>query len=135
MLFRSLENLNEKRKIAEAPQSLVLQLKYVQNFPNNQKVALYYAPTIKQFFSFVYNKGALYEDCSIIEKLIGIDDIETVEFTDGSSLNINKECAENILDIYNILEDQKEEFEQYISSSEENFLSALQYSVNNKNKE
>jgi len=136
-IVEEIEQLNEKKKVlAEAPPSLMLQLKYVQPFPNGQKVALYFCPTIKKFFSFVYGKEGIIaeEDFSIISKLKSISDIESIYFDDGSSLNINEECASNILDLYNNTEN-KYEFEQYILESDSNFLDALKYSVKHKKEE
>ena len=136
-IIEEIEQLNEKKRVlAEAPTTLMLQLKYVQPFPNGQKVALYFCPTIKKFFSFVYGKEGIIaeEDFSIIEKLKTISEIESIHFNDGSSLNINEECASKILELYDSAEN-KFEFEEYILESEANFLNALEYSVTNLKKE
>jgi hypothetical protein len=136
-IIEEIEQIAEKKRlIAEAPPTLMLQLKYVQPFPNGQKVALYFCPTIKQYFSFVYDKkGIIAEDnFSIIDKLKSITDIESIHFNDGSSLNINEECASKILDVYESSED-KSNFEEYIVESDVNFLSALEYSVTKQKQE
>jgi hypothetical protein len=150
-IIEEIEQIAEKKRlIAEAPPTLMLQLKYVQPFPNGQKVALYFCPTIKQYFSFVYDKkGIIAEDnFSIIDKLKSITDIESIHFNDGSSLNIiesihfndgsslniNEECASKILDVYESSED-KSIFEEYILESDVNFLSALEYSVTKQKQE
>ena len=136
-IIEELEHINEtKRLMSGAPATLMLQLKSVQPFPNGQKVALYFSPALKQYFSFVYGKnGIISEEFSFIEKLKQIEEVESVIFNDGSSLNINKECAERILNIYESLEENKYDFEEYIIDSETNFLNALEYSVNKQKKE
>lgn len=135
-IIEEIEQLNEKKKIAEAPTNLMLQLKYVQPFPNGQKVALYFCPTIKKYFSFVYGKEGIIaeEDFSIIDRLKTITDIESIYFNDGSSLNINEECANKILELFDNTEN-KYEFEEYILESDSNFLNALEYSVNKHKQE
>ena len=136
-IIEEIEQLNEKKRVlAEAPTTLMLQLKYVQPFPNGQKVALYFCPSIKKFFSFVYGKDGIIaeEDFSLMDKLKSINDIESIHFNDGSFLNINEECANNILELYNNTEN-KYEFEQYLLESDSNFLDALQYSVKQKQEE
>ena len=136
-IIEEIEQLNEKKKVlAEAPTTLMLQLKYVQPFPNGQKVALYFCPTIKKFFSFVYGKEGIIaeEDFSIIDKLKSISDVESIHFNDGSSININEECASKILKLYDSAEN-KFEFEEYILESETNFLNALEYSVTKQKQE
>ncbi len=74
-------------------------------------------------------------DFSVIEKLKTIEDIEPLYFHDGSSLNIDKECSEHILETYNLLSEGKSEFEEYIMQSETNFLKILKYSVDKFKKE
>jgi hypothetical protein len=136
-IIEEIEQLSEKKRvIAEAPNNLMLQLKYVQPFPNGQKVALYFCPTIKKYFSFVYGKEGIIaeEEFSIINKLKSITDIEPIFFNDGSSLNINEECANKILELYESSEN-KFEFEEYILESEANFLGALEYSVTKQTQE
>jgi hypothetical protein len=136
-IIEEIEQLNEKKRaLAEAPTTLMLQLKYVQPFPNGQKVALYFCPTIKKFFSFVYGKDGIIteQEFSIIEKLKSISEVESINFNDGSSLNINEECATKILELYDSSEN-KYEFEEYILESETNFLSALEYSITKQKKE
>lgn len=136
-IIEEIEQLNEKKRaLAEAPTTLMLQLKYVQPFPNGQKVALYFCPTIKKFFSFVYGKDGIIteEEFSIIEKLKSISEVESIHFNDGSSLNNNEECATKILELYDSSEN-KYEFEEYILESEINFLSALEYSITKQKKE
>jgi len=134
-LIEDIEILSEKKNIAEAPSQLMLQLKNVQQFPNGQKVALYFCPTIKKYFSFVYGKeGIISEECNIVEQLKLIEDVEEITFNDQSTLNIDLTCAELILSLYESTE-EKEEFLDYIQESDVNFLNALKYSKLNNNKD
>ena len=131
-LIEEIELLSEKKNIAEAPSQLMLQLKNVQQFPNGQKVALYFCPTIKKYFSFVYGKeGIISENAEIIERLKLIEDVEEITFNDQSTLNIDLACAELILTLYENTE-EKEQLLDYIQESDVNFLNALKYSLNNK---
>lgn len=137
-IIEEIEQLNEKKRaLAEAPTTLMLQLKYVQPFPNGQKVALYFCPTIKKFFSFVYGKDGIIteEEFSIIEKLKTIEEVEPLYFHDGSTLNIDKQCSESILNLYENVSEGKSDFEDFIIQSDKHFLSILNYSVNRFKKE
>lgn len=132
------QNLEEDKGsiIKDPPQTLILQKKAIQQFPNNQKVVLYYCEALKKYFSFTYDKNGmgLTESVNIklVDKLKLIEEVEPVLFFDGSALNIDKECAEHILDLYDSLSEGKEEFEDYIEESKSNFLEILKYSVKNK---
>jgi len=129
----------DKRGILkDPPQTLILQKKYVQQFPNNQKVVLYYSDALKRYFSFNYNKDGielLESEFNMIEKLREIKEIECIFFFDGTELNVNDQCAKHILDLYEDLTEDKSEFEEYISESGTNFLNILDYSANKFKKE
>lgn len=135
-LIEDIELLSEKKKtLAEAPSQLMLQLKNVQQFPNGQKVALYFCPTIKKYFSFVYGKeGVISENTDFLERLQLIEDVEEITFNDESKLNIDTSCSELILSLYEST-DEKENFLDYIQESDVNFLNALKYSKLNNNKD
>jgi hypothetical protein len=128
-LIEDIELLSEKKRtLAEAPSQLMLQLKNVQQFPNGQKVALYFCPTIKKYFSFVYGKeGIISEEELFLEKLQLIEDVEEITFNDGTTLNIDSECSNLILSLYESTE-EKGELLDYIQESDNNFLNALKYS-------
>lgn len=109
------------------PQTLIFQKKGIQTFPNKQKVILYYCDKINQYFPMIVKDNGIKED-SIIDRLKVINEVEEINFDNGLSLNINKECSEYILKLYDEIDD-KERFEKYISESEQNFLNMLEYSV------
>ena len=126
MLFRS-------RVIKDPPASLILNRKYIQQFPNGQKVAIYYCPNLKKNFSLTYDDTGYQlseSEFSIIEKLKSIEDVESISFFDGSDINVDTECSKYILQLYDSLEEGKEDLQEYILESEVNFLNILQYSVN-----
>lgn len=128
-----INNEDKGRILKDPPQTLLLQKKVVQNFPNNQKVALYYCSALKKYFSLTYDKNGielLETDFSIIDKLKTVEEVEPLHFHDGSELNIDKSCSEHIVKLYEELTEGKYEFEEYILSSDKNFLNILDYSVN-----
>jgi hypothetical protein len=128
----------KNKTLREPPVNLVLRRTAIQTFPGGQKVALYFCDQLKKYFSLNYGKSGIEimeSDFSVIEKLKTIEDIEPLYFHDGSSLNIDKECSEHILETYNLLSEGKSEFEEYIMQSETNFLKILKYSVDKFKKE
>lgn len=128
----------KEKTLREPPANLVLRRTAIQTFPGGQKVALYFCDQLKKYFSLNYGKSGIEimeSDFSVVEKLKTIEDVEPLYFHDGSSLNIDKECSEHILETYNLLSEGKAEFEEYIMESEENFLKILKYSVNKFKKE
>lgn len=128
----------KEKTLREPPVNLLLRRTAIQTFPGGQKVALYFCNQLKKYFTLNYGKSGIEimeSDFSIIEKLKTIEDIEPLYFNDGSCINIDKECSENILAMYNHISAGKAEFEEYMMESEENFLKLLRYSVNKFNQE
>ena len=126
-----------KKVLKEPPVTLTLRRTAIQTFPGGQKVALYFCDQVKKYFSFTYGKNGieLMEETSIIEMLEKIKEVETLYFLDGSSINIDEECSNKILELYNELSEGKEDFAEYMMMSEQNFLKILDFSVNKYKKE
>lgn len=130
--------LSEKSLLAEVPSTLQLQLKGVQNFPGNKKVALYFCPSIKKHFSFVFDKngGGMMESYKFpMENLKNINGVHQLIFEDGSTLNIDEVCVNRILNLYDDLSEGKDEFVAFLGRSDSNFLSILDYSINKYKKD
>lgn len=127
----------KENNIKDLPNTLIFRKKGVQQFPGNQKVALYYCESLKKYFSITYNKngiGLTESEYSLIEDLKNLEEVQEISFENGISLNVNKDCADLIIDLYESLYEGKEEFENFIKESDQNFLNVLTYSVKNKEK-
>lgn len=110
------------------PQVLLLKRKFIQKFPNGIDVGLYYSEELKQYFSVPLQDSlnALTKE-SIIETLTKIsetDEISEILFEDSSELNINKECADIVLEYIN------EHLDEDITSSDKAFLDILSKATN-----
>ena len=110
----------------DLPQVLILKRTYIQRFPNGQQVALYHSEHLKQFITVPLD-GSTFSNTteSVLEKLINIsenDDIGTIVFNDSSELNINKECADVILNFIN----NHEELAEQLHVSDKSFLEILE---------
>lgn len=113
--------MNKKKDL---PQVLLLKKKYLYNFPNGQSVGLYYSDHLNQYITVMVENSPALKIESIINTLHGIsekDETDTVVFEDTSELNINKECADLVL---NYIEKNQELLES-ISTSEGSFLEIL----------
>lgn len=120
-----------KNKIKELPQVLVLKRTYIQRFPNGQHVALYHSEALDQYVTVPLD-GSQFSNTSesVIEKLNIIsqeDIVETILFDNLSELNINKECADIILNYLDI----NEEIKEHIGDSDKNFLQILEQAAQN----
>ena len=110
---------NMKKTLQDFPATLILQRKSITQFPNGQKVILYYNEKIKKFFTVLSDSNAVQFQAE--------DSVE-IEFEDGSSLSL---CQESIEKVYMYLDtinsEEKEIVESYIQENADNFLKVLEF--------
>lgn len=110
----------------DLPQVLILKRTYIQRFPNGQQVALYHSEHLDQFITVPLDRSGFSNTSeSVLEKLNQIsenDDIGAIMFNDSSELNINKECADVILNFIN----NHEELAEQLHVSDKSFLEILE---------
>jgi ethanolamine ammonia-lyase small subunit len=110
----------------DLPQVLILKRTYIQRFPNGQQVALYHSEHLNQYITVPLD-GSKFSNTSesVLEKLTQIsenDDIQPIIFNDLSELNINKECADVILNFIS----NNEELAEELHVSDKSFLEILE---------
>jgi len=110
----------------DLPQVLILKRTYIQRFPNGQQVALYHSEHLNQYITVPLD-GSQFSNTSesVLEKLTQIsenDDIQSIIFNDLSELNINKECADVILNFIS----NNEELAEQLHVSDKSFLEILE---------
>lgn len=115
-----------KKREKDLPQVLILKRAFIQRFPNGQQVALYHSEHLDQYITVPLD-GSQFSNTTeaVIEKLTQIsetDDVQTILFDDLSELNINKECADIILNFIS----SNEELIEHISISDKSFLELLE---------
>jgi hypothetical protein len=115
-----------KKVHKDLPQVLILKRTYIQRFPNGQQVALYHSEHLDQFITVPLD-GSKFSNTteSVLEQLTQIsenDDIQNIIFNDLSELNINKECADVILNFIG----NHEELAEQLHVSDKSFLEILE---------
>ena len=123
-----------KTKHKELPQLLVLKRTFTQRFPNGQQVALYHSEALDQYITIPLD-GSQFSNTteSVLEQLKQISQeniVESILFKDLSELNINKECADIILNYIDSGNIQEEQLLSLIDSDKE-FLNILESAVQN----
>jgi hypothetical protein len=117
---------NKKKIHRDLPQILILKRTYIQRFPNGQQVALYHSEHLDQFITVPLDSSQFSNTTeSVLQKLTQIsenDDIGIIIFDDSSELNINKECADVILNFIN----NNEELAEELHVSDKSFLEILE---------
>ncbi len=121
----------------DPPSMLIMHRKSIKNIGGDQFVATYYINELNRYISIPYGKGIdsslYYVRENFINYLALISNSKenyTIKFNDNSELNINNECATNILNL--VTEENKEPLIDYILESDKNFLEILEYSISNK---
>lgn len=113
-------------KLRDLPSTLIFQKRSTQSFSDNQRVTLYYCDALKKYFSIAYDKSGFQLSENFIDYL---NDTSILHFNDQSSIEMNIEAKNHIIELYNSLSEGHEEFITYISESDKNFLKILGYSI------
>lgn len=102
------------KKYKDLPQILMLKRVFIQKTPQGQQIALYHSDSLDHYIAIPLPEKQITKE-SILEELkeISLTEISNqIEFKDDSSLTINKECADFILnselELENIEESDKE---------------------------
>lgn len=131
-------NSNKEGFLSKDPPSmLIMHRKSIKNIGGDQFVATYYINELNRYISIPYGKGidsSLYHIkenfINYLEAISNSEEIYTIKFNNNSELNINNECALNILKL--VTEENKEQLINYILESDKNFLEILEYSISDK---
>jgi hypothetical protein len=114
------------KKKTDLPMVLVLKRTYIQRFPNGQQVALYRSDLLNQYITVPLD-GSQFSNTteSVLTSLQHISESNetcALLFEDSSTLNINKECADIILEFLV----SHEELIETVSESDKSFLELLE---------
>jgi len=134
--FQDLEEA-KKSKSEDPPAILVMRRKSIRQFPNGQKVALYYIDKFKKYVTVPYddkgNVSLTIEEIepTFIETLQEISNGSSsrrVVFGDSSSMVVNRTTASSILNVYEQLnETNKEQLLEMAQRSKNDFKQVVEF--------
>ena len=118
------------------PIILVIKRKAVRLYPDGTRIALYYSDKMKRYFSIPF--GTPEADVSGVQAESFVDELRStskltedtvLELRDGSQVEMNADMVEHIVHAYDELkEENKEKFIDLLTSSEESFDKAYEFS-------
>lgn len=145
----SLEELNDLiqeqpgRDILDPPAILIMRRKSIRQFPNNQRVALYFVDKINKYVSVPYTAmqwssspsiASVAEDIGeedVISQLKTIAETETsrvIMFKDGKSMRVNEDVASLVLRTYkNLNHENRENVSAMVNESKEQFSKIIDF--------
>jgi hypothetical protein len=109
-----------------SPQRLIFEKVNIFTFAKDKNAAVYFCPQINQYYVLSSQNSNIKED--VFERLLQVEDTETIHFNDGSELDLKKENIQPVIELFNDI-DEKDKFISYVSESSENFLKVLKYSI------
>ena len=135
--FGEEQNLREPM---DPPAVLIMRRKSVRQYPNNQRVALYFVDKINKYVTVPYT-AMQWSSTGIAEEKNIIDQINTAAcsmdatklvFENGSMVFINQHSAKQMIKLYNSLnEEHKKEFVEIAGKSKEEFLDIQNFAKQN----
>ena len=128
------------REPMDPPAVLIMRRKSVRQYPNNQRVALYFVDKINKYVTVPYT-AMQWSSTGIAEEKNIIDQINTATcsmdatklvFENGSMVFINQYSAKQMMKLYNSLnEEHKKEFIEIAGKSKEDFLDIQNFAKQN----
>ena len=134
----TMKNTSSLKDPMDPPAVLIMRRKSVRQFPNGQRVAMYYVDKINKYVTVPYTAmqwsssfDEQIEYTDIVEQLENIDNKNCsgiVAHMDGSTSKVKVETAHNILKVYESLTtENKEEFKKILAESNEHFEDAASF--------
>jgi len=121
----------------DPPAVLIMRRKSIRQFPNNQRVAMYYVDKINKYVTVPYMamqwSASMPEEVSgnIINSLVNIVESQKekiVHFDDGKTFKVNEQTAKTILKVYSALnEDNKQKLAEMAQQNKENFVKVFNF--------
>jgi hypothetical protein len=120
-----------QHKELDPPSVLVMRRKSVRQFPNGQRVALYYIDKLNKYVTVPYDDlefASMYEE-KIIDKIKDIEQNIVVEHLDGSTTEVTPKLSKSIYKLYNSLnESNKNRLVNMLEESNKHFQTIAKFS-------
>lgn len=139
-LLEGSEELNESSNPHDPPAIMVMRRKSIRQFPNGQRVALYYIDKLKKFVTVPYDDMQLSvtvkeyyekEETNVLLNLHQIaltNESKRILFDDGSSVKVDSDIANSILNMHETLnETNKEKVLTMIQESKHQFRKVVEF--------
>ena len=135
------DEVKESKSISEPkdpPAIMIMRRKSIRQFPNGQRVALYYIDKLKQFVTIPYNEkvDGLSPTMSMVKEdvMFQLNEIVTsgiskrINFDDESSIKVDKLTAESVLKVHEALnEENKQKVLDMAQKSKQHFMKVVDF--------
>jgi uncharacterized protein involved in tolerance to divalent cations len=140
--FMSVKDNKQSSHPMDPPAVLIMRRKSVRQFPNNQRVALYYVDKLDKYVTIPYTamawSGSVEEEMEYttdiieqLEKIVEQNYRGTVVYMDGSQSKVSVVVAESVLGLYeNLNSDNKIKLKEMIAKSDTHMQQATDFVKN-----
>jgi hypothetical protein len=127
------KNVHESHQVHEQPKDppmvMVMRRKWIRNYPNGQKVAMYYVDKLNKYITVPYNdlqwSPTANED--VVDTLRNMNEGQEICFDDGS-IFIDTETSRTIIEMYDTLNTMnKRKVEDMMMESKESFSKVIDF--------
>lgn len=113
----------------DPPAVLVMHRKSIRQFPNGQRVALYYVDKINKYVTVPYEEMAWATEETIFEKLKNVKSKTIVEHLDGSTSEVTPDIAKQMLELHRKMnESNKMKMQDMLEASAKHFQTIAKFS-------
>lgn len=136
--IEELDEVKSKSRPHDPPAILIMRRKSIRQFPNGQRVALYYVDKLKKFVTIPYDDESIHlsPNMSMVKEdvMSHLNDIvasgtgKRIIFEDGSSTKVERQTAQAILNVHDALnEENKEKVKDMAYKSKQHFMKVVDF--------
>jgi hypothetical protein len=116
----------------DPPAVLIMRRKSVRQFPNNQRVALYYVDKIDKYVTVPYTAmqwSSVTEETTLeqLEQIVECNESSNVLLEDGKKVSVTVESAESILSMYKVLNSKNRDMVLEMVKTKEQFNKVINF--------
>jgi len=136
--IEQLDEIKSKSRPQDPPAILVMRRKSIRQFPNGQRVDLYYVDKLKKYVTIPYDDESIHlsPNMSMVKEDVmnHLNDIVTsgtgkrISFKDGSSIKVDRQTAHAVLKVHGALnDDNKEKVKDMAHKSKQHFMKVVDF--------
>lgn len=145
--IEELEEVSSKQNPKDPPAIMVMRRKSIRQFPNGQRVAMYYIDSIKKYISIPFDDNGIsllsveeFEEPETqdmihqLQEIVSSDTTRRVVFEDNSTLVVDRLIANAVLKMYEALNDNnKHKILEMAQKSKHQFKEVVEFAKKHVN--
>jgi ubiquitin-protein ligase len=136
-IVADLEEGATKKHPMDPPAVLIMHRKFVRQYPNNQRVALYYVDKVNKYVTVPYTamqwSSSLEEETVLesLQRIVESNSSESILLEDGKKISVSVVTAKSVLEMYKPLNKENREMVTEMVKTKDGFNKVVNFAQSN----